>query len=313
MTLPFNKRIVSALLCLALLVITLPGRVYAAGLIDTEREVSLTVTFRSEGEALAELPFDLYLVATVAPNGELQVTEDFARFPVDIRGENDEAWRALATTLEGYVLSGAVAPADSGITDENGQVRFPSQTETLAQGLYFIPGFRYVQGEFIYEAQPFLVLLPGLDEKENQWVYDLTVQPKYIQPDDLPMVRKVIKVWDDNDSTQRPTEVTVQLLRNGEVYETVVLSAANDWRHTWAGLSAHDHWTVSEQVPDGYTVEITKEGITFVVINTADTPTTPPPPSLPQTGQLWWPVPLLTAGGLLLIVIGLLRRRGEQA
>lgn len=42
-------------------------------------------------------------------------------------------------------------------------------------------------------------------------------------------------------------------------------------------------------------------------------PTTPPSSGgggkLPQTGQLWWPVPVLAAVGLLMIVIGLLRRR----
>jgi LPXTG-motif cell wall-anchored protein len=38
---------------------------------------------------------------------------------------------------------------------------------------------------------------------------------------------------------------------------------------------------------------------------------TPPPekPKLPQTGQLWWPIPMLVCAGLLLIIIGLLRRR----
>ena len=42
------------------------------------------------------------------------------------------------------------------------------------------------------------------------------------------------------------------------------------------------------------------------------TPGATPPPSggkLPQTGQLWWPVPVLTAAGMLLIVVGLVRRR----
>ena len=36
--------------------------------------------------------------------------------------------------------------------------------------------------------------------------------------------------------------------------------------------------------------------------------TTTPPPKLPQTGQLWWPVPFLAAGGILLILIGILKR-----
>lgn len=44
-------------------------------------------------------------------------------------------------------------------------------------------------------------------------------------------------------------------------------------------------------------------------------PTKPTPSSgggkLPQTGQLWWPVPVLTCGGLGCIVVGLLRRRRD--
>lgn len=33
---------------------------------------------------------------------------------------------------------------------------------------------------------------------------------------------------------------------------------------------------------------------------------------LPQTGQLWWPVPVLLCMGLVCIIIGLIRRREEQ-
>ena len=42
------------------------------------------------------------------------------------------------------------------------------------------------------------------------------------------------------------------------------------------------------------------------------TPSAPPPPQgpkLPQTGQLWWPVPILLAAGLLLVSIGIISRR----
>lgn len=73
---------------------------------------------------------------------------------------------------------------------------------------------------------------------------------------------------------------------------------------------------------EDYTVLVTQEGTTFVVTNTYDegtpenpeqpeNPDQPGNPTLPQTGQLWWPVPVLVAGGLLLIVIGVLRRRGN--
>ena len=43
-------------------------------------------------------------------------------------------------------------------------------------------------------------------------------------------------------------------------------------------------------------------------------PTAPPPSGsggkkLPQTGQLWWPVPVLACAGLGCIAVGLFRRR----
>lgn len=30
---------------------------------------------------------------------------------------------------------------------------------------------------------------------------------------------------------------------------------------------------------------------------------------LPQTGQLWWPVPILAIAGLMLMIVGIIRRR----
>lgn len=38
-------------------------------------------------------------------------------------------------------------------------------------------------------------------------------------------------------------------------------------------------------------------------------PTEPDKPTLPQTGQLWWPVPLMAIAGLVLFLLGWLRRK----
>lgn len=51
-----------------------------------------------------------------------------------------------------------------------------------------------------------------------------------------------------------------------------------------------------------------------------DTPPTPPGPTpppgprpiLPQTGQLWWPVPVLLIAGIFLTALGLVKRRGAR-
>lgn len=45
---------------------------------------------------------------------------------------------------------------------------------------------------------------------------------------------------------------------------------------------------------------------------TAPPPTKPTDPSLPQTGQLWWPVPLLAVAGMTLFAAGFALSRGKR-
>ena len=149
----------------------------------------------------------------------------------------------------------------------------------------------------------------------------------------------MLKVWEDGDGENRPESIQVQLLKNGEVAETVTLSAGNNWRYTWRNLSEKEDWRVVEkETPKGYTVTVSQEGITFVMTNTqgepeepeeptepekpgepeepgVDIPEEPVPeesvpsgPKLPQTGQLWWPVPLLALAGMLLFLLGWIRK-----
>ena len=130
------------------------------------------------------------------------------------------------------------------------------------------------------------------------------------------------------------------------------LNDGNGWRKTWTGLSTGGTWSVAEaDVPDGYSVDISRTGSEFVITNTAetelddeDTPLGPgeedpgdlpdvdlgdedvplgdgdvdlgdedvPAGSLPNTGTLWWPVQLLTAAGIVLFSIGWLDMRRNK-
>lgn len=327
------RRIAAALLSVLAVFLLLPLQALAAGGIDLNRDVSLTISYQDGNTPLAGAEFDIFLVATVDEYGELTTTQDFSRFHVNIRGENDEAWRTLASTLEGYVLRDDIAPTDSGKTNDKGSISFPTTEKSLKAGLYLVLGHRHTQNGFRYDPAPFMVMLPGLDKENNIWVYDVTVNAKFDStpipdnPDDHTINRKVLKVWaDDGHEKDRPKEVIVQLLRDGKIYDTVTLNVANNWRYTWTGLDDRYTWTIVEKELGGYTVEVTREGITFVVTNTydekdettartpstPDEPDTPAKPTLPQTGQLWWPVPVLIAAGLLFVVIGLVRRRGTK-
>ena len=317
-----NKRLISICLSLLLVFMLLPVSALAAGRIDLDQDVSLTITYQDHGTPLSGAVFNIYLVATVNAYGELETTEQFKIFNVDIPGKADDTWRALASTLEGYVLRDNIAATDSGKTDRNGQIAFPTGGKRLTAGLYLVLGERHTQDGYRYDATPFMVMLPSLDKENNVWSYDVAVSPKFDRSKipgssgDDTITRKVLKVWEDKGQEKdRPEEVIVQLLRDGKVFDTVTLNAANNWRYTWTALDNGYSWTVVEKETDNYTVEVTQEGITFVVKNThnediPDEPTTPTKPTLPQTGQLWWPVPVLIAAGLLFVVIGLLRRRG---
>ena len=43
-----------------------------------------------------------------------------------------------------------------------------------------------------------------------------------------------------------------------------------------------------------------------------ETPITPEEPRLPQTGMLWWPVPMLMCAGLAALCVGVVRRRNSE-
>ena len=115
------------LACFLILTMLVPGTALAAGMIDTGHAVTLTLSCRGQGDSgLYGQQYDIYRVADVDPYGELTVTKDFEAFNVNITGQNDDAWRNLASTLEGYVLQassqGSLKPADSGRTDAQGNL-----------------------------------------------------------------------------------------------------------------------------------------------------------------------------------------------
>lgn len=307
-------------MCLVLL----PANALAAGLVDSTKPVELTIVYQDGNTPMGDVEFNIYLVARMDETGQLTPVDPFTDMSVDIQGQNDEAWRALASTLESFVIQNRIYATDSCKTDARGVASFPAKAQGLFQGLYFVASTHQTLDGRIYETEPFMVLLPGLDYSTNSWNYDLTVAPKHSSkpiPEEETISRKVLKVWmDKNHESDRPAEIEIELYCDSVLHDTVKLTAANEWRHTWTGLAADHQWTVAEKSVDKYTVLIEQEGITFVVTNThkdytpGTTPTPPPGGSsggkLPQSGQLWWPVPALAALGVLLIVVGLVRRRG---
>ncbi|OFD92676.1 cell wall anchor [Bacillus mycoides] len=76
------------------------------------------------------------------------------------------------------------------------------------------------------------------------------------------------KTWNDNNATDRPNMIKVDLLQNGKVVDTKEVTAATNWKYTFESLQAYDtngvayEYKVKEQPVDGYKSEVNGNDIT---------------------------------------------------
>ncbi|WP_415868882.1 Cna B-type domain-containing protein [Bacillus mycoides] len=76
------------------------------------------------------------------------------------------------------------------------------------------------------------------------------------------------KTWNDNNATDRPKAIKVDLLQNGKVVDTKEVSKATNWKYTFENLQAYDangvayEYKVKEQPVDGYKSEVNGNDIT---------------------------------------------------
>lgn len=287
-------RLAAALICL-LLALPCAALASAAG--------SIEIHYSSEGRAIVGASFSLYRVAEIDAQGTFVPVGAFADCPVELKAGTAEEWRALAETLSGYALN-AVADAQ-GITDGQGVLRF----DNLSRGLYLLVGAELNDGTHRYLAEPALVIVEDAP---------LTMEPKSEVVEDEKINLRVIKVWKDKGyENKRPQEITVELYLGDQLVDTVQLNADNNWRYEWTNLPAGDWRVVERTKAEGYTVVISHEGYEYVITNSYTVPDRPkddtPDGKLPQTGMLWWPVPLLAIAGMALFLAGWIRhRRGEN-
>ena len=198
------------------------------------------------------------------------------------------------------------APVASGKTDANGSLTFTG----LAAGMYLIMGDSVRRNNVEYTPNPFVVTLT-----EGQ---SLVCQVKGAETAYDPVVKSVTvkKVWANDRASVRPTGVVIQLLQNGTVYDTQVLSAATGWTYTWRELDAEKTWSVRESsVPPGYTASIKLEGDVFTVTNTYTASTLPS--GIPGTGDdaqmaLYLAAALTSLAAFAVLAYTYRKRRGEQ-
>ena len=182
----------------------------------------------------------------------------------------------------------------SNTTDNQGIVEFTD----LDLGLYLIEQTNKVEG--YSKIDPFLVYIPKVID--NKWIYDIESTPKVdiIRLFDL----TVEKVWNVSTNTDIPKLVTIELLKEDEIIDTIKLNEENNWNYTWKQIEKSDEYTVREKnIPEGYTVTYTKEDNKFIVTNTKN---------LVQTGTNKLISPILALSGLILITLGFILEKRKK-
>lgn len=301
----------------------LPLHAKAEESIDVGRKSSIEIVFEYEGQEMSGVTFSVYKVADISSDATLTLNSTFSKYPVTFDGTSEEEWDTLATTLKGFVVADQIDADASIITGENGRV----ELSDLSTGLYLVIGQKILRNGYTYTFQPSMITTPTWDEENSEWYYDIVILPKTtrVKVPESPEVeiisRSVMKVWNTNiDANDLPDFIEVNLYKDNVLYDTVKLNREINWRYTWDRLpefaadGSKIEWTAVEKDSVGFTVRVQQAGVTTLITNTKVMPTTPPdqPPAIPDTGLLWWPVPILAFTGITLLVIGIVRNKSQR-
>ena len=282
----------------------------AAASFDPTQPCTLTLTFSRNEEVFPDLVIDIYRVAELCDDGSYELIAPFSDYPINIYGiSSQQEWKDIAQTVRSYVLANHIAPYQTRTTDGGGFVRFTD----LETGLYMVKGVTLTTESYSenhdFSFSDFMIYLPT--PTENGYDYNVEAKPKSVEHA-LSSVFTVTKLWNDSgESNQRPDAVTINILRNGEVQQTITLDRSNNWTYTWEDPDGTGSWSVMEtDVAKDYKVSIVGNEATFTITNTKTTTST-----IPETGDtapVLLYVVVLCVSGFGLMMLGILWMRDRN-
>lgn len=308
-------RFLTVVFCMVIL--TAPFSVYA------EEQYTLCLDYSKENIKFSDLDIAIYRIA----DRNYDILPPYESYPVQLKGITSQTeWLKTAQTLNSYIQADRIEPYMTAKTDEQGNVLF----KDIDEGLYLISGVVAEKEGRTFNFYDFMILVAE----------DISAKPKseIHEPFDGEKVYTILKLWKDDSSKQRPPYISVDILKDAELYETVTLDSENDWSYTFNTDSA-GKWTVVERdVPEGYFVVITEKETSFIITNTlyntnpddgtpgkntgTDTGTpggskpVTPGTNAPQTGDTF-PMKrymiMLCVSGMMLVVLGFGMRRKDDA
>lgn len=283
-----SKKIKYLKILILISLIILPSiKVSADTVVDFNRRGSIKITLKesTDNTNIEGSEITIYQVAVLKEknnNIAFEYIEELKDCPNSL-----EDLKEPSITLINYIKDKNI-PKISLKTNKEGLVQY----NNLDLGLYLVMQTNNIEGYTIFS--PFFIILP--EYILDNWNYDINAFPKtdIIKLTDI----TVKKVWNKSNHTKLPLEVNIELLKNGEVIDTVKLNKDNNWHYTWKNLEKSDKYTVREiNIPIGYTASYRNDGNIFTITNT-DT--------LIKTGQNILIIQVLAVTGLILIGIGII-------
>ena len=134
------------------------------------------------------MPFSLYRVAEVAPNGQFTLLPAYTGSGAAVDDlTTAEKEQVAVKQLTAWVQTQKLSPDAQKTTDNQGT----AAVSRLKTGLYLVIGEKTQIGKNIYTCSPSLVSIPEWQEETGSWNYAVTMLPKNTgKPADVPASAK---------------------------------------------------------------------------------------------------------------------------
>lgn len=259
--------------------------------IASDAECKLTVNLENlNSQPVDKISVSISKIADIDSSGYVPA-KGFENSGISIPGIVNDPSATNAETLLKFVKKNNISKI-SDIT-KAGKATFSS----LETGIWLV----FCEDEQEYYFNPYIVFLPY--EQDGKLYYEISSNPKTKTntPDNKSIY--VIKKWEDknNASKLRPESVTVYLRLNGAIVDTIDLNESNGWSHTFTNLATNGNYSVEEKSVDNYEAKYSGDSDNgFIITNTYNGS------KLPQTGQLWWPVIIISIAGFCFVLLGII-------
>ncbi len=226
--------------------------------------------------------------------------EGFESSGISVSGIISSPNEANAKKVKEYVMKNDIPTLSK--TSKDGKATFDS----LDLGIWLV----FCDKDGGYTFNPYFIFIPYSVEGEPNYEIESFPKAEEISPDKISIY--VIKKWDDknNAAKKRPQAVKVELYDGKNAVSEISLSEANGWAHTFTDLPSGKNYSVKEQAVKNYSAHYSGDAQNgFIITNSYSGE------KLPQTGQYWWPVVVLSIAGIGFIILGIVElgvRKNEK-